>query len=200
MKNRLKKINQTKIESDDGTYCGEVKNNTITGLGISVNNKGIKYEGEYFNNLCDGIGIYYSDEFNHMGEYKNGKANGFGIRKYKTGTVYEVDWINDDATGIGIITYEDGLYYIGQTKKGVPFGAGKLIWPNGDYFIGTLFDNGKKGLSFYSQEQGLFDGEFKYSKEIDGDAEAIGTFYFPNGRQQKRKRIIKGDELKWEYL
>ena len=198
MRNRLKSIHQTKIIGEQGFYSGEIINNKRNGLGIGVTENGEKYEGEYFNNLCDGIGIYYSDKFNHMGEFKNGKANGFGIRKYKNGTLYEGEWINDYATGTGIITYEDGTNYIGQVKELRAFGAGKFIWPNGDYFIGSINDNGRKGLSFYSEEQGLFDGEFKYSNE--DDAEANGTFYFPNGRQEKRKRVIKGDEAKWEYL
>ena len=200
MRNRLKNIHQTKITSEQGSFYGEIKNNKRNGLGIGVTKNGEKYEGEYFNNLCDGIGIYYSDKFNHMGEFKNGKANGFGIRKYKDGNLYEGEWLNDDGTGIGIITYEDGVNYIGQVKKLQSIGAGKLMWPNGDFFIGALYEHGRKGLSFYSDEQGLFDGEFKYSKENDDDSEAIGTFYFPNGRQEKRKRIIKGDEAKWEYL
>ena len=200
MRNRLKNIYQTKIIGEQGSYNGEIKNNKRNGLGIGVTENGEKYEGEYFNNLCDGIGIYYSDEFNHMGEFKNGKANGFGIRKYKDGTQYEGEWINDDATGIGIITYVNGVNYIGQVKKLEPFGAGKYMWYNGDYFIGSINKQGRRGLSFYSDEQGLFDGEFKYSKENQDDAEAIGTFYFPNGRQEKRKRIIKEDEAKWEYL
>ena len=200
MKNKLKNIYRAKKKGGQDANDGEIKYDIDNGLGIGVTKDGRKYEGEYFNGLCDGIGIFYSDEFNHMGEFKNGKANGFGIKKYKNGTQYEGEWINDDGTGIGIITYEDGIYYIGQVKKIHPFGAGKQMWPNGDYFIGSMYESGRKGLSFYSGEQGLFDGEFKYSKENEDDAEAIGTFYFPNGRQEKRKRVIKKDEVKWEYL
>ena len=189
MRKRLKNTNQEKIVYNNGIYYGEVKNGKANGLGILEIDNHTKTEGEFFNGKGDGIIIEYSDIGIYMGESKNGLSNGFGIKKFKTGLIYEGDQLNGYHTGIGITTYEDGVIYIGQTKEGLPNGAGKFMWPNGDYFIGVVDYNGRKGLTFYAQELGIFDGEFKYYEDM---VVGFGTFYFQNGRQEKRKRVIKG--------
>ena len=38
------------------------------------------------------------------------------------------------------MTYQNGNVYIGQFKYTTLSGYGKLIWKNGDYFIGNFID------------------------------------------------------------
>ena len=201
MKKKLKNIYQNNIRYEDNkaTYYGEVKQGKPNGLGIWIWDNGTKYEGEFFNSNFDGIGIQYPNDGIHMGEYRNGHANGFGIYNLKNGNKYEGDWIDDRGTGIGIITLENGLVYIGQTKECLFKGTGKIIYPNGDIFIGQVYEEGRDGITTYQREQGIFDAKFKYNNS-SGQTIGIGIFYFLNGKTEKRKRIIKGREAKWELI
>lgn len=201
MKKNLKKVCQVKIRFEDrkATYYGEVLQGKANGLGVLMWDNGNRFEGEFFNNDFDGIGIGYTEFGYGFGECKNGKSNGFGISNSNNGNKYEGYWVNGNQTGIGIITYNFGTIYIGQVKDGESNGAGKLIFPNGDYFIGVIDDKRRDGLTYYSQEQGIFDSKFKYN-ELTDEIIGEGIFYFLDGKKEKRKRIIKNDEAKWEYL
>ena len=202
MKKKLKNIEQFQLRYDNNnaTYYGEVKRGHDNGLGIWIWDKGDKYEGEFFDGNFDGIGITYLDDGIYFGEFRNGNLNGFGVSTLKSGRLYEGDWINGRATGIGITTLENGLIYIGQTKDAAFSGTGKFIYANGNYFIGSVYEGGRNGLTYFSNEQGIFDAKYEYNEALDQSI-GIGIFYFLNGMKQERKRIIKGKEKpKWEYL
>lgn len=132
-----------------------------------------------------------------MGEYKNNKRNGFGIEENPNVGKYEGTWLDDSLTGTRILTFKDGRIYIGQMERANFSGFGKLIWPNGDYYIGN-FKEGKRvnGKVFYFNEQGIFDATWE---ENEGKAVAKGIFYFPNGKKEKRTRIVTVNEAHWEY-
>ena len=145
-----------------------------------------------------GIGIFYNHNgIIFMGEYKVNKRNGFGIEENPNVGKYEGTWLDDCLTGTGILTFKDGRIYIGQMDKAKFSGFGKLLWTNGDYFIGEFKDGNRiKGKVFYSEEQGIFDSTWEETNE---KAVADGIFYLPNGNKERRKRIITRKESHWEY-
>lgn len=200
MKNRLMKATKKKIRFDAATYFGETIGKEITGLGIIENDDGNRYEGEMLNSDRSGIGIFYGvkgDIF--IGEYIKNKRNGFGIEDNPRVGKYEGSWLDDCLTGTGILTFRTGGIYIGQMDKAQLSGFGKLIFLNGDYFIGT-FKNGsrKQGKAFYSDENGIFDATWENdekTKELIGK----GIYYFADGRQEKRTRIIGEKDGVWKY-
>lgn len=61
---------------------------------------------------------------------------------------------DDCLSGRGIFTFKDGVIYIGQCYKAKFFGFGKMIWPDGGYFIGEFKDGFRvKGISFYTEDK-----------------------------------------------
>ena len=135
--------------------------------------------------------------------FKENKRNGFCIEEFPSHK-YEGTYINDCLSGRGIITFKDGTKYIGQFYKAKFCGFGKFIWPDGSYFIGEFKDFRRyKGLSFYSEDRGLFDAIWEW--ELNKENEVVlgkgeGTYYLPNGKKQKRIRIINKEKGHWQYF
>ena len=198
MKSRLMKVEKKRIRYSDATYYGQTIDKEVTGLGIIENDNGDKYEGEMLDDNKSGIGIFY--ELNgtiFMGEFKQDKRNGFGIEDNSRVGKYEGSWLDDCLTGTGIVTYKDGNIYIGQMDNAQFSGFGKLLFINGDYFIGEFKDGNRvKGKAFYSDEQAIFDSTWDEREE---KTIAKGIFYLPDGTKENRIRIITDREAHWEY-
>ena len=198
MQNKLMTINKKKIRFSSDTYYGETIGNEITGFGIIESDNGDRYEGQMLDCDRSGIGIFYGasgDIF--MGEYKHNKRNGFGIEENPRVGKYEGSWLDDCLTGTGILSYKGGQIYIGQIDKAQLSGFGKYLYNDGSYYIGEFKDSCRtKGKVFYPDEQGIFDAIWD---ENDERAIAKGIFYFPDGRKEKRTRVIKGKDSHWEY-
>ena len=114
---------------------------------------------------------------------------------------YIIIKVDNCFSGRGIITLNRGNKYIGQFYKAKANGFGKNIWPDGSYFIGE-YKNGKryKGISFYSEERGLFDATWEFIEEngnVKGKGE--GIYYLPNGKKEKRIRILDKKGY-WQYF
>jgi hypothetical protein len=94
------------------------------------------YEGEVVNNKCHGNGIYISRNFIMKGQWNNDKIVN-GILDYK----------EYDATRM--CEFEKNyLYYDGKIEDDLPEGNGKMIFRNGDVYIGMwkngeIYGNGK---------------------------------------------------------
>ena len=77
-------------------------------------------------------------------------------------------------------------------------GKGKLVFPDNSYYIGD-FKEGRRiqGKVYYSEEKGVFDAKWEYNEKTK-ETIAKGIFYYPDGRYQKRARIIKGKKGIWK--
>ena len=159
---------------------------------------GTRYEGYLLDSNKSGVGIYYDNEgVIFQGEFKKNERNGFGIEENPNVGKYEGDWLANGITGTGMLMYNDGRIYIGQFNKAQLSGFGKMLYPDGDYYIGQMKDgNRDKVKTFYSKENGIFDASWE-----EGESKAIakGIFYFYDGRQEKRTRIINDNDAHWEY-
>ena len=201
MQKRLMRVNKLKIIKLNGIYNGEIQNGTLNGLGIFEGNDGNNYEGEWINNKRNGVGIYYYKSGKiYQGEFKGGKFHGYAIEEDLNGK-YKGTYVDNCFSGRGIITLNSGNKYIGQFYKAKANGFGKQIWPDGSYFIGE-YKNGirYKGITFYSEERGLFDATWEFIEEngnVKGKGE--GIYYLPNGKKEKRIRIIDKKGY-WQYF
>ena len=201
MQKRLRKANKQRKIFTNGIYNGEIQNGLLNGLGIFQGDDGNKYEGEYLNDERNGVGIYYYKDGNiYQGEFKGGKFHGYTIEE-NLDVKYEGTYVDDCLSGRGIFTFKNGIKYIGQCYKAKFFGFGKKIWPDGSYFIGEFKDGYRfKGILFYSEDRGFFDSTWEFKEEKDKiNSKGEGIYYLPNGKKEKRKRIINGEKGYWQY-
>ena len=198
MQNNLMKIKKKKIRFSTCTYYGETIGDEVTGLGIAEFDDGSRYEGYFLDCDKNGIGIDYDTSgIIFQGEYKKNQRNGFGIEENSKAGKYEGDWLNNGINGTGLLTHNDGRIYIGQFEKDQYSGLGKMLYPDGDYYIGLSKDgNREKIKTFYSEDNEIFDATWK---EEENKAVAKGIFYHFDERQEKRTRIIIGNDAHWEY-
>lgn len=94
------------------------------GKGLFKGFDGLVYEGEWKNNLYDGLGsLINSDNSIYTGNFVEGKKNGKG--KYIVGKViYEGNFLNDFKHGEGKESYPDESNYVGSFKNGMKNGLG----------------------------------------------------------------------------
>ena len=199
MQNKLMKIKKEKIRFASCTYYGETINGEVNGLGIAEFNDGTRYEGYFLDSDKNGVGILYDNNgVIFQGEFKKNERNGFGIEENPDVGIYEGNWLNNGINGTGMLSHNDGRIYIGQFDKAQYSGFGKMLYPDGDYYIGQI-KNGcrEKVKTFYSEENGIFDATWN---ETENKSIAKGIFYFSDGRQEKRTRIIdENNNPYWEY-
>lgn len=202
MQKRLRKAYKQRKRFPNGIYNGEFQNGHLNGLGIFQGDDGNTYEGEWLNDERSGVGIYYNKDGNiYQGEFKGGKFHGYTIEE-NLESKYEGTYVDNWLSGRGIFTFKDGFIYIGQCYKAKYFGFGKVLRPDGSYFIGEFKDGFKtKGISFYSEDRGFFDSTWEIKEEKDKvTIKGEGIYYLPNGKKEKRKRIIINGNGHWEHF
>jgi len=96
--------------------------------------------------------------------------NGKGKIYYKNGNLsYEGDFLDNKAEGYGKMIYEDGEYYIGEFKNGKLNGNGKMYYKKGNLkYEGNYVDGKMEGYGKYIFENGeYYIGEFKNDKKME---------------------------------
>ena len=91
---------------------------------------GRRYEGEWFENNMEGMGIYiWNDGRVYQGQYKDDKKHGFGVYTWADGRCYEGYWYRGKQHGVG-------TYFVPKDEK-LKFG----LWEDG------------KRIEWFDQEQ-----------------------------------------------
>ena len=139
---------------------------------------GNKYEGQWKNNLKDGIGkMTFGTDAEYTGHFTQGKRCGQGVYKYlKTKDLYSGSWKNGLKHGKGtFIFYDTKMKIIGDWFNGQII-KGRWIFANGTYFEGKFENNYPKGEGVWHFVNGnVVKGEFTHEiKEVEGGAKGKG--------------------------
>lgn len=95
---------------DGEEYCGNLsKDDERSGFGISKNETGNYYAGEWKLNLKNGVGMYVGDgRSKYAGEWRLNRRNGAGIQISQDGIRYAGEWKNGKKNGIGLLLFPNG--------------------------------------------------------------------------------------------
>jgi hypothetical protein len=185
--------------------------NCVNGKGIYKYSNGVVYEGDFVNNLKNGIGVMvWQSGDKYIGEWKAGYITGKGKLIYKDGRIYEGDFLKDQIEGKGTMIYKDGSKYIGDFKNGLKNGQGKYTYANGTIeegeFINSIYQNPmnasytcvkgdcNNGIGTYNFAYGprtSYTGQFKDGKP-DGEGSFIENDDIYKGHFEKGKKNGNG--------
>ena len=191
-------------------YSGNYLNGKYHGKGIMIFKTGSKYDGDWENGKYHGKGIMiYSDGSKYDGDWENGEKSGKGVFNDRVhedfnpeGDIYEGEFSDGLENGNGI-KYYGGIFqsakkYEGTFKDGLENGKGKILFENGDFFEGEIFngiswdeDTSNSSGSIYSSFEGS--GIYAYSNGTQykgkfkrvNDGQAFGESFFTNGKNYR---------------
>ncbi|PKA82414.1 hypothetical protein ATE92_0543 [Ulvibacter sp. MAR_2010_11] len=164
-----------KWQYEDAYYDGFWRNAKRNGYGLYKWEGVGKYIGNWENGSMSGYGAYLADnDDNIIGEYSNGKLNGMGF------TVFGDEW----SQGIYVngelktpYTFYTNNVEVGCTAGDCENKYGKMVWSNGDYFVG-FFKNGKLYMGTYTFANGdKYSGMFNKENQFNG----IGRYFYEDG-------------------
>lgn len=117
----------------------------LNGWQVIEYSNGDQYEGHFYNDLKEGIGIYrYANGDRFEGNYRNDLRHGEGLYFYQNGDRFEGNYQNGKRNGTGKYTFSDGSFFVGEWKDNQFFGYTKLLNPKQSlvlegYWNGTQF-------------------------------------------------------------
>ncbi|CAD8077818.1 unnamed protein product [Paramecium sonneborni] len=94
--------------------------------------------------------------------------------KESDGTIYKGQWNKGEQNGYGQMLKPDGTYFKGLWKSGI-FSEGGLLYPNGEFFIGTA----KYGQRYFANGV-IYQGEADH-----GIPHGQGEEIYPNGQKNQ---------------
>ena len=160
-------------------YIGELDmDNNLNGRGILTLSNGIKYNGNFIENiftgkgnLIDKEGIYYE------GTFENGILEGEGKQKLLNGCSFEGNFEKGIKTGFGKEECIDHIYE-GEYKNDQKNGNGKLYFKLlNETYEGSFVDNNINGNGIYKWNSGeIYTGNF-----VNGKMNGKGTYSWPDG-------------------
>lgn len=98
---------------------------------------GNKYEGEFRDNMKNGLGkCFYAGagSMRFEGHWHNNIPEKGEL--FKNGAHYEGEWRDDRFSGVGTIRYPNGDVYEGEWREHVPHRYGKMSYRNGRTYNG----------------------------------------------------------------
>jgi hypothetical protein len=151
-------------------YVGEFKDNIPHGQGTYTFADGRKYVGELKDGKYHGQGTFtWADGRKYVGEWKE-LPNGQGTYTYADGGTYVGEWKDGKYHGQGTKTYSDGGTYVGEWKDGNWHGQGTETWADGRKYVGELKDNKYHGQGTYTFVDGrIWEGTFDNGEWVSGD-------------------------------
>lgn len=137
------------VERDGYEYCGNLnQDDERSGFGISKNEDGSYYAGEWKLDLKNGVGINVrTDRSKYAGEWRLNRKAGIGIQLLNDGSKYAGEWKNGKMHGEGIIFYPNGEHLCASFRNGEieTDTNGIFYMKDGTYIIGKMTINGPDG-------------------------------------------------------
>jgi len=200
-------------EWKESTYSGRVVNGRYHGFGVQLTSGGVRYEGDWRENLKHGYGVSVSpsgDSYDgnyrngvehgygrqvsveredlYEGEFQNGERHGQGrAESADGGGSYEGEWYEGRVHGQGVWSYSNGIIYEGAFVDDERHGYGKAVNSDGDGYEGE-WANGRRhgrGVQFFA-DGATFDGTFS-----NGQMYGRGVAKYSNGS------VYKGEFLRF---
>lgn len=205
----------TFLMNDGSKYCGSFVNDNIEGRGYYIDTKGklyigdflngkahgkgkvtseedpgYCYEGDFVQNLFDGIGEERQPNGNcYNGSFKSGFKDGHGILVFTDGSSYDGNFVKSKIQGQGTFKWKDGRIYMGEFLDNKLDGKGKTVWvdgsfyegdykndhfngygvlhcSDGSFFEGNWLNSMTHGAGFYKDALGEYKGIWRYNKNI----------------------------------
>ncbi len=165
---------------DGSVRTGVYENGILNGYGEHTYPNTMTYKGNFKDNLYDGYGVFNwntYDEFGTLqesgwryeGEFKNGTMAGC------VGTIY----FNQAEVGLGVYYFKGEMSGFPEVKRG-QIGEGKIVYPDGTYYIGSIKYDENEQWSRYGQGtqyfQGLMDGGMVGAKDGSVITYYVGEF------------------------
>lgn len=124
---------------DGSTYEGTWFGNKMEGIGVLVSPEGSIYSGQIKNSKKHGKGemIWPSNNEYFVGEFKEDELHGYGLFR-APGVESEGFWVNSLLEGVGVTRQSDGVVYEGEFKGGKRNGKGKLVLQNQEVYEGEF--------------------------------------------------------------
>jgi len=120
----------------------------------------------------------FTGEFGSVAGVREGKGSSTTYKNGKFETSFVGEYINDKAEGAGVLTWKDGVEYVGQWKNGLKHGQGTFTTLKAKY-VGEWKDNMLDGLvvvTFFNGSE--YVGEYKKHMR-----NGQGTFKYNNGNK-----------------
>lgn len=153
----------------------------LFGVGTISQNETL-YTGSIRDGLYHGFGVYTTKWAMYIGEWKNGKKNGHG--RLRTGSQQYVligTFANDKIVN-GKIVFDDGEHYVGELDDDVEHGKGTYTWVNGDTYTGLWNQGVKQGYGVYTWGSEPQKGD-RYEGDWNNNCQTgAGTYWWNDGR------------------
>ena len=145
-------------------YTGEFKYGLFNGQGTEIWSNGVKYTGEFIDDLRHGRGELHGLDYNYIGQFKEGNFEGEGEMTLLDGDKYVGQFKDGEFNGYGAYTWLDGSQYIGDWKWGFQHGYGEEKLPDGSWYVGNWKDGYPHGIG----TEKLSDGTLRKGKFNNG--------------------------------
>lgn len=154
------------IKKTGEVYSGDFVSDKLTGKAVVTGPDGKKYEGDMLDGKKDGFGKFImSDGSYYYGEFKDDMRNGVGEQRNADGSFYCGGFVGDKRQGTQEVTVKmsDGSVYTGKPR---------MVFANGDEYIGDYFNDKRQGKGKYIWANGaVYEGDFS-----GGVPHGIGTY------------------------
>jgi hypothetical protein len=199
-------------------YDGDFIDSVRHGQGTLITAAGVKYEGEFRNNVYNGYGILSWPPFEENGvkyvgrrfegDFKDGQRHGKGIFMVGNGDYYSGMFEKNLYHGAGTLVSCELGKFEGDWSCGKPSGRMRIEYHNGNVYEGEMligYYHGK-GKLVYSEDKGWYEGQW-LRNDMHGQGDRLysngnrytGTFSEGHIHGEGRMAFSNGDQYVGEW-
>lgn len=173
----------------------------FTGKGIFTYPDGKTYEGDFVEDLPDGVGLMtYANCDTYDGHWVAGKMQGHGTYRFydynrdRLNGFYEGFFVNSQFNGWGKREYQNKAIYCGNWAEGKRSGEGQILFATGESYSGLWKDDIlPEGVAHFP------DGSFYSGHFSNYHFSGFGTYFAPDGTMLQGiwdgSTLVKGVEI-----